>query len=147
MNHLVLLDGPVLKYSGCCCRCRWFGGGLHNFDTAREIMMVNNSCIGVALGSFGSTSLRGAISRSISSCIYFSDWIDWVVPYIIYSTLYSRTELFHLFLGVGNIANYNFWSGYTQHIYMGGNSIQHVWGSDREVMTTDPCAGAYVHRQ
>jgi hypothetical protein len=59
--------------------------------------MENNTCTGIALGSFGS-----------------------------------------------NIANYNFWSGYTQHVYMGRNSIQHVWGSDREVMTFDPCAGAYV---
>ena len=75
----------------------WFGGGLHNFDTAREITMENNTCTGISLGSFGS-----------------------------------------------NIANYNFWSGYTQHIYFGSNSISHVWGSDREVMTFDPCAGAYV---
>ena len=27
---------------------------------------------------------------------------------------------------------------------MGLNTVQHVWGSDREAMTTDPCAGAYV---
>jgi hypothetical protein len=61
------------------------GGGLHNFDTARNIIFENNTAVGIALGSFGS-----------------------------------------------NIANYNYWDGYTQHLYFARNSISHIWGGDRE---------------
>ena len=28
--------------------------------------------------------------------------------------------------------------------YYAHNTIQHVWGADREAMTFDPCSGAYV---
>ena len=34
-----------------------------------------------------------------------------------------------------NIANYNYMQGYTHHVYYSHNSIRHVWGADREVMT------------
>lgn len=40
-----------------------------------------------------------------------------------------------------NIATYN--GGYAQHVAMLNNSISHVWGGDREVMTYDNAGGAY----
>lgn len=40
-----------------------------------------------------------------------------------------------------NIATYN--GGYAQHVAVLNNSISHVWGDDREVLTYDNAGGAY----
>jgi len=43
--------------------------------------------------------------------------------------------------GGNHVASYN--GGYAQHLHFNGNSYQHVWGGDREVMTYDNAGGAY----
>ena len=46
--------------------------------------------------------------------------------------------------GGNNIATYN--GGYAQHIMMMNNSIDNVWGGDREEMTYDNAGGAFFGR-
>ena len=88
--------------------------------------MENNTCTGIALGSFGRCGVCTTVQHVCDT--------------------HTLSSIVRPCFG-SNIANYNFWSGYTQHIYMGANSIQHVWGSDREVMTTaGPCSPCSKYR-
>ncbi len=34
--------------------------------------------------------------------------------------------------------------GFAQHVYLGHNQLQHVWGNDREALTTDSLDGDFA---
>ena len=50
-----------------------------------------------------------------------------------------------------NVANYNFYDGYAHHVYHSANTMQHVWGADREpvcpvIARSAACCGVVCFR-
>ena len=66
-------------------------------------------------------------------------WLDSVKQFIFEN---NDVEGVGVMAGGNNIAAYS--GGYTQHIFMAGNSFAMSWGNDRESMTFDPACSHYT---
>jgi hypothetical protein len=92
---------------------------------------------GGSAGGMRGTSY-GLLSRNVirngGNAIFMDQWKQVIVE----DNVISGSSL----SAMGNaVATYN--GGYAQHIILTNNTISHVWGGDREVVTYDNAGGAY----
>lgn len=92
---------------------------------------------GGSAGGFGGTSyglLRGNTIRNGGGALGMDQWKQVIVE----NNAISGASLAS---GGNYIASYN--GGYAQHVAFLNNSVSHVWGGDREVITYDNAGGAW----